>query len=157
MQSPQEARSHPMKNWKFVLLTQATTRPPLRRQSPALLQTHQLWSFKGQDKEEPVPSGCMCINSLHFTSHASARCRAGPVSHSTKQTSCDAGVATSLNPSHSKVSTTKLSEQKRDRSLSLAGDPFCIIHLEFASVVQSLNEQSPNDSCQRQPLPQHLL
>lgn len=80
-----------------------------------------------------------------FTSHAPASCRAGPVSHSTKQTSCDAGVATSLNPSHSKVSTTKLSEQKRDRSLSLAGDPFCIIHLEFASVVQSLKEQSPND------------
>lgn len=74
-----------------------------------------------------------------------------------RQASCDAGVATSLNPSHYKASTTKLSEQKRYRNLSLAGDPFCITHLEFASVVQPLKEQSLTDHGRRQPLPQHLL
>lgn len=157
MQSPQEATSHPVKNTGFILLTQAMTTAEKAAPQGRVLLCCSSGLLRDKTKRSQF-QGAACASRL-ITPHAPAiaSCRAGPVSHNTRQASWDAGVATSLNPSRSKASTTKLSEQKRDKSLRLEGDPFCITHQEFASVVQPLKEQSPTDPCQRQPLPQHLL
>lgn len=92
--------------------------------------------------------GCMCTTTPNFTPTseipAIASCRAVPVSHNMRQASCEAGIPTSLHPSHSKASMSKVFEQKTEPSPSLAGDPFCITHLEFPSVGQSLKAQSPS-------------
>lgn len=95
--------------------------------------------------------GCTCTNTPNFTSFlasftshapAIASCRDVPVSYNTRQASCEASIATSLDTSHSKASTSKLFKQNTEPSPSLAGDPFCITRLEFSSAVQSLKEQS---------------
>lgn len=117
--------SHPVKNRVHVSAQQVATRPPLKKeylkkaQSCPATDSLAVVFVKGQHKSSLFQAGCTCTNSPNFTStsHAPAiaTCRAVPVSHNRRQASCGAGIATSLNPSHSKTSIFKLLKKKKDK------------------------------------------
>lgn len=149
MQSPQEAMSHPVKSREFIFLTQShnqTTAEKAVPQGRVLLCYRPTSSGLLRDMTKRSQFQVPACASTVFISHAPAPagCRACDLQHQTGKLWCWC----SYKPkSFSFQSLNNQTLSKRDRSLSLAGDPFYITHLEFASVVQPLKEQSPTDPC----------